>query len=108
MYARRTSTFLSNVPHDDPGRLLVVLVIRHCVNVTKAKMEMARLVKEDGLEVDASVGCKAADSLLTLVTMYTHPRTQMWMATFVEEDGASMVPLNPLLLYDVFTRRETA
>ena len=64
-------------------------------------MEMARLVKEDGLEVDASVGCKAADSLLTLVTMYTHPRTQMWMATFVEE-------VNPLLLYDVFTRRETA
>ena len=56
---------------------MVVLVIRHCVNVTKAKMEMARLVKEDGLEVDPSVGCKAADSLLTLVTMYTPTHTNV-------------------------------
>ena len=36
----------------DSGGLLVVLVIRHCVNVTEAKMEMARSVNEDGHEVD--------------------------------------------------------
>ena len=42
----------------DPGGLLVFLVIGRCVNASKAKMETARSVKEDGSEVDASVGCK--------------------------------------------------
>ena len=43
----------------DPGGFLVVLVILRCVNATEAMMETARLVKEDGREVNASVGCKA-------------------------------------------------
>ena len=43
----------------DPGGLLVVLVICCCVNTMEAKIEMARLVKEDRCEVDASMGCKA-------------------------------------------------
>ena len=41
----------------DPGGLLVVLVICRCV--TEAMMETARSVKEDGCEINASVGCKA-------------------------------------------------
>ena len=41
----------------DPGQLLVVLVIRHCVNTTEAMMDTARLIKEDGHEVNGSVGC---------------------------------------------------
>ena len=43
----------------DPGGLLVVLVICHCVNAPEATMDTARSVKEDGREVNASVGCKA-------------------------------------------------
>ena len=43
----------------DPEGLLVVLVIRCCVNATEATMETARSVKEDGHEVNPSVGCKA-------------------------------------------------
>ena len=42
----------------DPGGLLVVLVIR-CVNTMEAKIEKVHLIKEDGHEVNASVGCKA-------------------------------------------------
>ena len=38
---------------------MVVLVIHHCVNAMKAKMEMARSVEDDGCEVYESVGCKA-------------------------------------------------
>ena len=38
---------------------MVVLIIRRCVNTMEVKMKTARLVKEDGREVDASVGCKA-------------------------------------------------
>ena len=36
----------------DPGGLLVVLVICHCVNATEATMETACSVKEDGHEVN--------------------------------------------------------
>ena len=36
----------------DPGGLLVVLVICHCVNATEATMETACSVKEDGREVN--------------------------------------------------------
>ena len=43
----------------DPGRFLVVLAIRQCVNVTEAMMETARSVEEDGREANPSVGCKA-------------------------------------------------
>ena len=43
----------------NPGGLLVVLVIRNCVNSMEVKMEMARSIEEDGCEVDASVGYKA-------------------------------------------------
>ena len=43
----------------DPGGLLVVLVICHCVNATEAMMEAAHSIEEDGCEVNASVGCKA-------------------------------------------------
>ena len=43
----------------DPGGLLVVLVICHYVSTLKAKIETARLVKENGCGVDASVWCKA-------------------------------------------------
>ena len=32
----------------NPGGLLVVLVIRHCVNAMEAMMETARSVEEDG------------------------------------------------------------
>ena len=34
-------------------RILIVLVIRRCVNATEATMETARLVKEDRREVNA-------------------------------------------------------
>ena len=37
----------------DPGELLVVLVIRHCVNATEATMETAHSIEEDGREVNA-------------------------------------------------------
>ena len=43
------------------GRLLVVLVILRCVHATEATMETARLVEEDGREVNTSVGCKPDD-----------------------------------------------
>ena len=43
----------------NPGRLVLVLVFCRCVNTTKVIMEAARLVEEDGGEVDVSVGCKA-------------------------------------------------
>ena len=43
----------------DPGGFLVALVIHRCVNAMRATMETARLVEEDGLEVNASVGCEA-------------------------------------------------
>ena len=43
----------------DPGGLLVVLVIHHCVHATEALIKIARLVEEDKCEVNASVGCKA-------------------------------------------------
>ena len=39
----------------DPGGLLVVLVICHCVNATKATMEAAHSVEEDGCEVNAKL-----------------------------------------------------
>ena len=42
----------------DPGGLLVVLVIGHCVNATEGTMETVHSVEEDGHEVDTSVGCK--------------------------------------------------
>ena len=38
---------------------MVVLVLRHCINTTKAKMETAHSVEVDGREVDPSAGCKA-------------------------------------------------
>ena len=41
----------------NPGGLVLVLVL--CLNTTKVMMEAARLVEEDGGEVDVSVGCKA-------------------------------------------------
>ena len=44
---------------------MLVLVLCRCVNTTKVKMEAARLVEEDGGEVDASVGCKAASLQLS-------------------------------------------
>ena len=91
--------------------IVVVLVIRRCVNAIEATMETACAVEEDGHKVNASVGCKAEGkfttvtsqdclSLLTLAT--TCMRAQMWVATFVEEDDASMVPLNGSL----FRRQE--
>ena len=43
----------------DPGAFLVVLVIRHFVNAMEATMETACSVKEDGREVNVSVGCEA-------------------------------------------------
>ena len=45
----------------DPGGLLVVPVIRHCVNTTQAKMETTH-------SVDKDVGCKA-ESKSTAVTL---------------------------------------
>ena len=36
------------------------LVIRRCVNTTEAIMKTARLVEEDGREVNVSVGCVAS------------------------------------------------
>lgn len=38
---------------------MLVLVFCRCVNTTKVITEAARLVEEDGGEVDVSVGCKA-------------------------------------------------
>ena len=66
----------------------MVLVIRHCVNTTEAKMETAHSVEEDGREVDVSVGCKAEGKsmaitqkncflLLTLAAMHTHVGTNV-------------------------------
>ena len=52
----------------DPGGLLVVLVIRHCVNATEARVETACSVKEDGHEVNASVGCKAENTSTAVTT----------------------------------------
>ena len=43
----------------DPGGLLGLLAINHCVNTTEATMETARSVEEEGHEVNASVGYKA-------------------------------------------------
>ena len=43
----------------DPGGLLVVLVVRHCVHATEATIKIARSVEEDECEVNASVECKA-------------------------------------------------
>ena len=43
----------------DPGGLLVVLVIHHCVNTMEAMMLTACSNEEDEHEVNASVGCKA-------------------------------------------------
>ena len=68
---------------------------------------MGRSVKKEECEVDTSVGCKAEGksisvtpkdclTLLTLAAMYTQ-RTQIWTATFLEQDGESMVPLSGLL-----------
>ena len=42
----------------DPGGFLVAL-IRRCVNTMEAMMKTARSVKEDGREVNVSVGCEA-------------------------------------------------
>ena len=64
-------------------------------------MEMA---EEDGHEVDARVECKAESTstavnqqdclpLLTHAAMYTHAHAIV-DSYFIEEDGASMVPLN--------------
>ena len=50
----------------DPGGLLIVLVICRCVNTTEANMETACSVKEDGREVDASMGCKAEGKCTTV------------------------------------------
>ena len=43
----------------DPGGFLVALAIRHCVNASKAAMEAARSVKEDGREVSICIKCEA-------------------------------------------------
>ena len=43
----------------DPGGSLVALIIRRCLNATEATMKAARSVKEDGCEVNVSVGCEA-------------------------------------------------
>ena len=43
----------------NPGGLLEVLVLCHCVNSTKAKMDTACSVEEDRREADECVGCKA-------------------------------------------------
>ena len=43
----------------DPGGLLVALVICHCVNATEVRMETARLVKEDGHEVNTKCGVQS-------------------------------------------------
>ena len=43
----------------DPGGFLIALVIRRCVNAMEATMKTARLVEEDGHEVNVSVGCEA-------------------------------------------------
>ena len=43
----------------DPGGLLVVLVILHCVHATGAVIKIACSVEEDECEVNASLGCKA-------------------------------------------------
>ena len=43
----------------NPGGLLVVLVIRNCVNSMEVKMETARSIEEDGCEIDTSAGCRA-------------------------------------------------
>ena len=42
-----------------PGAFLVALIIRRCVNATKATIKTARSVEEDGREVNVSVGCEA-------------------------------------------------
>ena len=47
----------------DPGGLLVVLVIYHCVNATEAMMETACLVEEDGLKLMQVWGAKLKVSL---------------------------------------------
>ena len=67
-------------------------------------METARSVKEDRSEVNAIVGCKAEiclqvspgkiDCHCRVSPLCLHPHVQMWTATFVQEDGASMVLLN--------------
>ena len=43
----------------DPGGFLVALAIRRCVNASKAAMEAACSVKEDGREVSVCVRCEA-------------------------------------------------
>ena len=43
----------------DPGGSLVALIIRRCLNATETTMKTARLVEEDGHEVNESVGCEA-------------------------------------------------
>ena len=42
----------------DPGGLLVVHVICHCVNATEVMLDTARLVEEDGRKANASVDVK--------------------------------------------------
>ena len=41
---------------DPGGLLLVVLVLRRCVNTMEARMEMAHSIKEGLRDVDTSVG----------------------------------------------------
>ena len=43
----------------DPGELLVVLVIHCCVNATKATIETACLVKENGCELKRKCGVQS-------------------------------------------------
>ena len=52
----------------DPGGFLVAFAIRRCVNATEATMKTARSVKEDGREVNVSVGCEA-EGYYTAVTL---------------------------------------
>ena len=60
----------------DPGHFLVILVICHCVTTMEATMETARLIEEDGREVNTSVGCKAEGLFVSVDSRhyaYTHP-----------------------------------
>ena len=56
----------------DPEGLLLVLVLHHCANRTKAKMEMACSIEEAGREVDTSVD---------------RTKAKMEMARSIEEGG---------------------
>ena len=76
----------------DLGGFLVVLVIRRCVNTTEANMEMAHSVKKMGVKLTQVWDAKLNWDCLLLLTLIP-PGAQMWMATFIEEDGTSIIPL---------------